>query len=77
MKDPGGTLKEVSARTYTSVGSATVFSRGSTNTEPGAVATGLKTQQGLVLLHFLRRSEFYVESMTRSLPLPVLYWSTH
>ena len=54
-----------------------MFSRGSTNTEPGAVATGSNTQLDLVLLHFLRRSEFYVESMTRSLPLPVLYLSTH
>jgi len=53
-------------------GSKTVPRRGSTNTEPGAVATGSNTQLGLDLLHFLRRSEFYVESMTRSLPLPVL-----
>jgi hypothetical protein len=67
----------------------TGLSRGSTNTEPGAgrgpragsprgvvVATGSNTQPGSVLLRFLRRSEFYVESMTRSLPLPVLYLST-
>jgi len=32
---------------------------------------------GLVLLHFLRRLEFDVESLTRSLPLPVLNLSTH
>ena len=61
-----------------------------TKSEPGAdrgpragsprgvmVATGSNCQLGLVLPHFLRRSELYVESMTRSLPLPVLNLSTH
>jgi hypothetical protein len=41
-----------------------VFSRGSTNTEPGAVATGSNTQLSFVLLRFSPRSEFYVESVT-------------
>ena len=54
-----------------------MFSSGSTNTEPGAVATGSNTQLGFVLPGFLRCSEFYVETMTRTLPLPVLYLSTH
>ena len=44
-------------------GRRTSFSE-STNTEPGAVATGSNTKLGLILLHFLRRSESYVESMT-------------
>jgi len=54
----------------------TVFSRGSTNTEPGAVATGSNTKVEYVVLRFYAVWSF-VESMTRSLPLPVLYLSTH
>jgi len=56
--------------------SNTVFSRGSTNTEPGAVATGSNIQLGQVGYR-LRRSEFYIDSMIRWLPLPVLYSSLH
>jgi len=49
---------------------------GYTKSEPGAVATGTNTQLGFVL-NALRRLQFYVERMPRSLPLPVLYLSTH
>jgi hypothetical protein len=53
-------------------GRDTVFSHGSTNTEPGAVATGSNPQPGSALATFL-----LVEPMSRSLPLPVLILSTH
>jgi len=46
-------------------------SRGSTSSEPRAVATGSNTQLGSVSATLLR----HVQS--RSLPLPVLYLSTH
>ena len=39
-------------------GSDTVFNRGSTKTEPGAVATGLNTLLGVVWLHLYACSEF-------------------
>src|SRR6185436_8362615 len=53
------------------------FSRGSTNTEPGAVATGSWTQRK----DSQRRNNYTrpspAECSTRSLPLPVLYLLTH
>ena len=56
--------------------------RGSTNTEPGAVATG-SAKRGIhrhCKLAFLAIHEMgvlFIASPTQSLPLPVLYSSTH
>jgi len=51
-------------------GGDTVFIRGSTNTEPGAVATGSNTPLAFVMLDFLPRASLYVESMTRRIDFP-------
>ena len=60
-----------------------MFSRESTNTEPGAdrfpragsprgvvVATGSNTHLAFVMLDFLPRASLYVESMTRRIDFP-------